>query len=267
MDLHHDNSLLEELFNRYPHEIAVAIRRTKEVGMACDILSMVHCIYLFASAWPCVSSHDFVLCGTCLVWFACLLPSPFFCQRMRKILIEVRCNPAKEVVAQKLIELQIKPRRGEKWWDTIYFSLLASSVAFMGSSVATSYFDEHVGPARKFVALLCFSLAGRFAVRIFVFVRLATSNFDRAIRRDVLDKYSKLVKYVPGTNLLGGGDTDCSICFSTYVEGESIRKLHCGHHYHRECVDPWLLRKQCTCPLCLQQIAPLEKPPISDATE
>ncbi|CAK9096219.1 unnamed protein product [Durusdinium trenchii] len=45
----------------------------------------------------------------------------------------------------------------------------------------------------------------------------------------------------------------CSVCLSDYVEGEALRRLPCGHLFHRRCADEWLHRS-CRCPLCVQSI-------------
>lgn len=41
----------------------------------------------------------------------------------------------------------------------------------------------------------------------------------------------------------------CAICTEKFVENENVRILPCGHIYHRQCVDPWLLDFGTTCPL------------------
>jgi len=41
----------------------------------------------------------------------------------------------------------------------------------------------------------------------------------------------------------------CSVCLSDFQVGQDLRLLLCGHYFHTECVDPWLL-KRCDCPLC-----------------
>eukprot|EP00913_Durusdinium_trenchii_P019374 g18213.t1 len=47
----------------------------------------------------------------------------------------------------------------------------------------------------------------------------------------------------------------CSVCLSDYVEGEALRRLPCGHLFHRRCADEWLHRS-CRCPLCVQTYEP-----------
>ena len=41
----------------------------------------------------------------------------------------------------------------------------------------------------------------------------------------------------------------CSVCTEDFIKGDDIRVLPCGHKYHPECIDPWLLNVSGTCPL------------------
>jgi len=45
----------------------------------------------------------------------------------------------------------------------------------------------------------------------------------------------------------------CMVCQFSYDEGETLRKLPCGHCFHAECVDQWLKDKDC-CAYCRQPI-------------
>ncbi|OMH79709.1 Receptor-like protein [Zancudomyces culisetae] len=42
----------------------------------------------------------------------------------------------------------------------------------------------------------------------------------------------------------------CSICIDDITIGAEIRKLPCGHIFHQECIESWLLLKSCVCPTC-----------------
>ena len=44
-------------------------------------------------------------------------------------------------------------------------------------------------------------------------------------------------------------DRECTICLEEYEENNDLYQLQCGHYYHKECIDDWLLKHQ-TCPLC-----------------
>ena len=48
-------------------------------------------------------------------------------------------------------------------------------------------------------------------------------------------------------------DIDCKICTGNFVAGEEKSILVCNHHYHTQCLDPWLKIKQ-VCPFCRQRL-------------
>ena len=47
--------------------------------------------------------------------------------------------------------------------------------------------------------------------------------------------------------------SDCVICLETYVIGESISILSCGHFFHSKCLNEWFEKKE-DCPLCRLEI-------------
>ena len=42
---------------------------------------------------------------------------------------------------------------------------------------------------------------------------------------------------------------ECTICLENLIEGDEVRRLKCGHVFHAECIDSWLV-KVAACPLC-----------------
>ena len=42
---------------------------------------------------------------------------------------------------------------------------------------------------------------------------------------------------------------DCNVCISEFEDGEALRRLSCGHKFHKDCVDTWL-ETNITCPVC-----------------
>ncbi|CAG8761568.1 2657_t:CDS:1, partial [Acaulospora colombiana] len=48
-------------------------------------------------------------------------------------------------------------------------------------------------------------------------------------------------------------DAVCSICLSSYEDGEELRNLWCSHHFHKTCVDEWLILNR-RCPMCRMDV-------------
>ena len=49
----------------------------------------------------------------------------------------------------------------------------------------------------------------------------------------------------------------CSVCLQDFLDGENVRTLPCLHHFHLECVDPWLQqrgRNLAACPVCKTKV-------------
>lgn len=59
------------------------------------------------------------------------------------------------------------------------------------------------------------------------------------------------LSYAPG--LFEESAPSCAVCLCEYSEGEALRRLPCGHHFHCQCCDEWLHRSK-QCPLCRQDI-------------
>lgn len=45
-------------------------------------------------------------------------------------------------------------------------------------------------------------------------------------------------------------NTACPICTESFTFGQGLRVLPCRHQFHPTCVDPWLLQRSSTCPMC-----------------
>ncbi|KAK4093646.1 hypothetical protein Purlil1_1980 [Purpureocillium lilacinum] len=81
--------------------------------------------------------------------------------------------------------------------------------------------------------------------------------------RDMLESLP-IVVYTPGSPYTCSGgrselDPDavvknderhCAICTEGLDLGVKLRHLPCGHRFHPDCIDPWLLERSRTCPLC-----------------
>ena len=58
--------------------------------------------------------------------------------------------------------------------------------------------------------------------------------------------------YESSPNLQEPSDFHCAICIDDFDETdmEQVLKLPCGHHFHIDCIVPWLTERQSKCPLC-----------------
>lgn len=44
--------------------------------------------------------------------------------------------------------------------------------------------------------------------------------------------------------------TECAICICEFEVGDRVRVLPCGHIFHKDEVDPWLIKQRKVCPVC-----------------
>ena len=58
-------------------------------------------------------------------------------------------------------------------------------------------------------------------------------------------------------------DSCCAICMDDVEVGDVQRVLRCGHVYHQQCIDPWLLKKK-VCPLCVRAVRPSQSRPSAN---
>jgi hypothetical protein len=48
-------------------------------------------------------------------------------------------------------------------------------------------------------------------------------------------------------------DNGCAVCLHDMEDGAEVRRLSCGHMYHKPCLDEWLVIRG-TCPLCIRAL-------------
>ncbi|KAK6921684.1 Zinc finger, RING-type [Dillenia turbinata] len=54
-----------------------------------------------------------------------------------------------------------------------------------------------------------------------------------------------------GADGCGSGlGSDCVVCLCRLRNGDMVRRLGCGHVFHKECFDGWLDHMNFNCPLC-----------------
>ena len=50
------------------------------------------------------------------------------------------------------------------------------------------------------------------------------------------------------------GPESCAICVDDFMGGDRLRLLPCGHYFHLNCIDEWLINHSDLCPLCKNQV-------------
>nr|GMD53994.1 E3 ubiquitin-protein ligase Praja-2-like [Ipomoea batatas] len=65
-----------------------------------------------------------------------------------------------------------------------------------------------------------------------------------------------IVDNLPSVILIGEADeskVSCVVCKDDILVGETVNRLPCSHHYHHDCIVPWLSIRN-TCPVCRHEL-------------
>lgn len=253
-----DDSPMAEMFNLFPHESALVMQRGIELGIVCSSVLVLHCVLLVLQFWFSDAYQDWLLRCCCLMRIVCAAPRPYFWACTRTLFFEARYQPTPQHVTRRLLDIYAHPYSVERWLLLFYYAWLAC-VTFLVCVMRLEAESPFAKQLWRHCLLNFISIVLHRIVCVLLFYYLIQSDFHRGIPADVLEKYTKRLLFTKdATSLkqLGQGELECSICFGPYAEGEAIRKLHCGHHFHQRCIDVWLLGHQNRCPLCLQLVGP-----------
>eukprot|EP00927_Polykrikos_kofoidii_P066152 TRINITY_DN617_c1_g1_i1.p1 TRINITY_DN617_c1_g1~~TRINITY_DN617_c1_g1_i1.p1 ORF type:complete len:255 (+),score=27.90 TRINITY_DN617_c1_g1_i1:102-866(+) len=250
---------MAEMFTLFPHESAVVMQRGIELGVICSCALVLHCSALVIEFWSSNEFPDSILRFLCLIRIICALPRPYFWFVTRRLFMQARYQPTPQMVTRRLLDIYAHPHGMERALFFFYYGWLCVMACIMGfvrfegkQTVFTQQLWRHC--LLNFVSIVLHRI-----LCVVMFYYLMQSDFKRGIPREVLEKYTKCLVFTESAAVrekVGGEDMECSICIGSYVEGEEIRKLMCGHHFHQECVDLWLMRHQNRCPLCLEIVGP-----------
>lgn len=258
---------MKEVLTMYPHEFAVAMRATLEFGVVCNMLLLLHMGSLVVQFWPSELPGDLLLQALCAFRIMCAVPRPYSWYHLRKAIVAARYQPTPQLVAGRLwcvLEQQGRFKL-DYFLGRIYLAWLAGLTVLL--YVAPWPFGEKETPLARKVwghLFLCFGkMILDKVVLASLFYYMVHSEFSRGIPADMVEHYSRVVRFRTGSAAGGEpkerllrGDQECSICFGDYESGELVRELNCKHHFHKQCVDPWLLHHQNRCPLCLELVGP-----------
>mmetsp|Transcript_71397 Transcript_71397/g.206747 ORF Transcript_71397/g.206747 Transcript_71397/m.206747 type:complete len:299 (-) Transcript_71397:46-942(-) len=291
------------MFQAFPRESAIVMRRGVELGVVCNFILVVHCAILVHEYWGAFSGIDIVFHALCLIRLALVAPRPYFWIRTWRLFVGAGRQPTPAQTAEQLVDIYAHPFAKERFLLLSYYVwlVIVSALTWLIPSGSSSY-------ARSLWKHCMLSIAGIVLHRAFciaIFARLVQRRrwspqrgkprpiatpctLDRhtakvvwgsdslppmprrrrprwAFRRQVeseesLEKTERAVKTAmaaTATTLVGcEGRETCSICLASYTTGEQLRVLRCGHYFHGNCVDTWLLKHRDCCPLCLLVVGP-----------
>jgi len=80
-----------------------------------------------------------------------------------------------------------------------------------------------------------------------------TSKSIMGASQSLIETTTSTKQYVGLEDGIGVGDAVCVICLLDYTPKDCLRILSCRHHFHRECIDQWLVRNK-TCVTCRRPI-------------
>lgn len=87
---------------------------------------------------------------------------------------------------------------------------------------------------------------------------LVQEDVKNIATEDILNKNTTVDLYKNIHIDLRKKHTTCSICIDDFNEESNIRIIKCKHIFHKDCIDPWLLKESYKCPVCRDDTLPHE---------
>lgn len=253
---------MAEMFELFPQESAIVMQRGIELGIVCSCFLVMHCCVVVWQLSYSDAAPDRLLKALCYIRILFTLPRPYFWFSTRWLFMQARYQPTPRQVTQRLLYIYSHPFQIERALLLFYYCWLAvTSATVFVMHFAVSPPSGFVHQMKWHCILNFISILLHRVACVLLFYYLMQCDFKGGIPLDVLDNFSNKLTFGPGYHSRIGRtvssiDTDCSICMVAYADGEEIRQLGCGHHFHQRCVDVWLLEHQSRCPLCLKAVGP-----------
>mgnify|MGYP001397131662 CR=1 FL=1 len=138
-----------------------------------------------------------------------------------------------------------------------YFSIKDyESGIFTGEMNSRGHFGEFSFSPRKLIKMMAVGQS-RLARRSNLHNETGMPNYPSPLARNSNSRLSHftttlsspyVVRNYSRENTILREPVQCSICFETINESDK-KTLNCDHHYHRNCINTWLV-EQNNCPLC-----------------
>lgn len=79
-------------------------------------------------------------------------------------------------------------------------------------------------------------------------------NYTHISNEDILEEYTQLITFKNLDETLRTKYNTCFICLADFDQEDTVRKIKCDHIFHKNCIDPWLLKESYKCPACRANI-------------
>ena len=127
---------------------------------------------------------------------------------------------------------------------------------FTGEMTGGGHFGDFTFSPRKLIKMMAVGQS-RLARRSNLHNEIGMPNYPSPLARNSNSRLSHftttlsspyVVRNYSRENTILREPVQCSICFETINESDK-KTLNCDHHYHRNCINTWLV-EQNNCPLC-----------------
>mmetsp|Transcript_56715 Transcript_56715/g.159183 ORF Transcript_56715/g.159183 Transcript_56715/m.159183 type:complete len:339 (-) Transcript_56715:45-1061(-) len=113
-------SPLVEMFQAFPRESAIVMRRGVELGVVCNFVLVVHCAILVREYWG-TSGIDIVLHALCLIRLALVAPRPYFWISTWRLFVGAGRQPTPAQIAEQLVDIYAHPFAKERFLLLSYY--------------------------------------------------------------------------------------------------------------------------------------------------
>lgn len=232
---------------RWPFVVIRVFRFGLTFGTMLGFLLFVHILHTMHA---CGEESNFILQTLCVVKVLIWLPVPYFCYKKNQQLDTAERQPNQDSVGRALCTI-IDSNRGR---DRMMLMLLYLWIGLSLFFTYTAKDDMSQAVWNHAVYATFFMVIHRMACTI-LFVYWSQGKQYDVMSKKVLEEVSFVLTVVSNVcdtdkEILYSSTESCTICYCDMAVGEQVRKLTCSHHFHKDCVDEWLLRHYRRCPLC-----------------
>lgn len=82
-----------------------------------------------------------------------------------------------------------------------------------------------------------------------------SDSIRKEMKKELIESNTLTFTYISRVIASGGEMEACPICFESFIDQESVRRLPCLHLFHTTCVDSWLQNRKKACPSCRTDIS------------